>query len=501
IKDGKIVKVGKIKERGEIEINAKNLIATPGFIDIHNHSDVAILANPSALNYIMQGVTTIVTGNCGLSAAPLSEDSEEVIDIILSHYKGEVKVTWKSFKEYVKTLDKTKKAINIAPLVGHNTVRAYVLGIGDNKPTSNDLNEMKELVRKAMEAGAFGMSTGLIYDPGVFANTEEIIELAKVVSEYGGIYASHIRNESDLLIEATLEAIKVGKEANVRVEISHHKASGRRNWGLVKTTLALMEYYRRFGVEVTCDVYPYTFASTGLFYLFPPWTRERGLNEFLELLQKEEVRKRLRTELARPSTTWENILLDAGFEETIIAYSEKFKEYEGDSLLEVSQTMNKDPYEIMFDLIQEDPEISVIVGGMSEEDVKFVISHRLSMIGSDGSIQKFGKGHPHPRSYGTFPRVIAKYVREEKILPLEVAIKKMTYMPAWKLGLKDRGLIKEGFVADIVLFDFWTVKDTSTFTNPHAYSEGIKYVMVNGEFVVKDGICTGNTPGIALKRT
>jgi len=502
IKDGKIAKVGKIEERGEVEIDATNLIATPGFIDIHNHSDITILANPIAPNYITQGVTTLVTGNCGLSAAPLSKDSKELINLIIPpQFKEKIRMNWNSFEEYLREIEKAKPAVNIAPLVGHNTIRGYVLGLGDNELTSNELNEMKEIVREAMEAGAFGMSTGLIYDPGVFAKTEEIIELTKVVSEYGGIYASHIRNESDFLIEATLEAIKIGKESGARVEISHHKASGDRNWRLVKTTLNLMEYYRRFGVEVTCDVYPYTYASTGLLYLFPPWIRDKGPEEFLRLIQKFEVRKKLKIELSRPSTTWENILLDAGFEETVIAHSEKFKGYEGKSLMEISQSLQKDPHTVMFDLIAEDPYISVIVGGMSEEDVEFVLSHRLSMIGSDGLVQEFGVGYPHPRSYGTFPRVIAKYVRKKKLLPLETAIKKMTYIPAWKLGLQDRGLIREGFAADIVLFDFWTIKDTSTFMNPHSYPEGIKYVIINGEIALENGKFTKNKPGRVLRRS
>ena len=501
IEEGKITKVGKIGEHGEIEIDAKDLIASPGFIDMHNHSDVAIMVNTSAPNYITQGVTTLVTGNCGLSAAPLSKDSKELIDLIIPpQFKEKISISWSSFDEYLREVEKMKIGVNIAPLVGHNTIRGYVLGLGDNELTSNGLNEMKELIREAMEAGAFGMSTGLIYDPGVFTETEEIIELAKVVAEYGGIYASHIRNESDLLIEATLEAIKIGKESGARVEISHHKASGDRNWGLVRTTLSLMEYYRRFGVEVTCDVYPYTYASTGLLYLFPPWIRDKGQEEFLRLIQKPKVRKKLKIELSRPSTTWENILLDAGFRGTVIAHSERFREYEGKSLMEISHLLQKNPYTLMFDLIAEDPHISVIVGGMSEEDVEFVISHRLSMIGSDGLVQEFGVGYPHPRSYGTFPRVIAEYVRKKKLLPLEAAIKKMTYLPAWKLGLQDRGLIKEGFVADIVLFDFWTVKDTATFMNPHSYAEGIKYVIINGEIALENGKLTKNKPGRVLRR-
>lgn len=501
IEKGKITQVGKIRGHGEIEIDARGLIASPGFIDMHNHSDVTIMVNTSASNYIAQGVTTIVTGNCGLSAAPVSKDSKELVDLILPpQFKEKVSITWSSFDEYLREVEKMKTGVNIVPLVGHNTIRGYVLGLGDNELTPSKLKEMKELIREAMEAGAFGMSTGLIYDPGVFADTEEIIELAKVVAEYGGIYASHIRNESDLLIEATLEAIRIGKESGARVEISHHKASGSRNWGLVKTTLGLMEYYRRFGVEVTCDVYPYTYASTGLLYLFPPWMRNRGLEEFLRLIQKPEVRRRLKIELSRPSVTWENILLDAGFKGTIIAHSERFKEYEGKSLMEISQLLQKDPYTLMFDLIAEDPHINVIVGGMSERDVEFVISHRLSMIGSDGLVQEFGVGHPHPRSYGTFPRVIAEYVRRKKLLPLEVMIKKMTYLPAWKLGLRDRGLIKEGFVADIVLFDFWTIKDTATFTSPHGYAEGVRYVIINGEIAFENGKLTKNKPGRVLRR-
>ncbi len=497
IKDGRIEKVGKIQEKGEIEISGENLIAAPGFIDIHNHSDVSILVEPSSKNYISQGVTTVVVGNCGLSAAPLSDKTPETLSFLLGPYADKVEVTWKTFEEYLETLDKTDIAVNVATLVGHNTIRAAVMGIENRKPTQNELNEMKELVREAMEVGAFGMSTGLIYDPGVFSDTDEIIELAKVAVEYNGIYASHIRNESDLLVKATLEAIRVGKEANTRVEISHHKASGKRNWRLVKTTLALMEYYRRLGIEVTCDVYPYTFASTDLSAFFPPWTREHDLPS---LVRDPAIRRRLKEELSRPSLEWENILFDAGFDGTIVAYSEVFKEYEGKSLLEISKELNMNPYDVMFMLIEKDPNLEVIAGGMSEEDVKYVISHRLSMIGSDGSVMEFGEGHPHPRSYGTFPRVIAKYVKEEKIITLEEAIKKMTYLPAWKLGLKDRGLIKEGFKADIVLFDFWNIKDTATFREPHNYADGMKYVIVNGKIVVDNGEFTNELPGEVLRR-
>ncbi|MDN5330779.1 MAG: N-acyl-D-amino-acid deacylase [Tepidanaerobacteraceae bacterium] len=437
IKGDVIVLVGKAEGNGEKELDCTGLIAAPGFIDIHNHSDFSVIFLPDAPNYLSQGVTTLVVGNCGYSGAPLTPKNRRMFEKVFGkNLPLEMESENMPFGAYLKILDKYPKAVNIANLVGHGNIRGAVLGLEDVKPSKEEMDEMKRVLSEAMESGAFGISTGLIYDPGIFADTNEIAELCSVVKEYRGIYATHIRNESDLLVDAVMEAIEVGKKTGVRVQISHHKASGKRNWGLIKTTLDLMQYYRRRGVEVTCDVYPCTFANTGLYDCLPSWIRGQA---FEEQIAKKDVRERFRSELSRPSYDFENIILDAGFDGLIISSSEKFKEFEGKSIAEISKILEMDPYDTIFHLLEKDRDIYVLAGGMSEDDVRYIIKHDLSMVCSDSEILEFGEGKPHPRGYMTFRKVISSYVREENLLSLEEAVKKMTYLPAWKLGLHDRG--------------------------------------------------------------
>jgi N-acyl-D-aspartate/D-glutamate deacylase len=309
-----------------------------------------------------------------------------------------------------------------------------------------------------------------------------------------------MRNESDFLIDSVMEAVAIGRNSGARVEISHLKTSGKRNFGLVKTVLDLMAYYRRFGIEVTGDTYPCIFGHTGLQNCFPAWTRAQGPDGFLEFLKDDEKKKQIKYELARPSVAWENILLDAGFDETIISSSEKFGEFEGKSVSEISRMLKKDPYETICDLIAEDLDISVLVGGLGKEDMEYALRHDRCMICSDAAVLEFGKGMYHPRNYRAFTRVLSKYVREEKLLTLEQAIRKMSSLPAWKLGLPDRGLLKPGMQADMAIFDPWTLNYTSEYADPHHYSEGMIYVLVNGRLVISEGNFTDEKPGVVLKK-
>jgi N-acyl-D-amino-acid deacylase len=498
IKGDTIVYVGRAEGNAEKELDCTGLVATPGFIDIHNHSDFSVISQPGAQNYISQGVTTLVAGNCGYSGAPLAQKNRRMFEKMYGKdLPPEMDQETVSFGGYLKILEGHPKSVNIANLVGHGNIRGAVLGMEDRKPSPEEMKEMKQLLVEAMESGAFGMSTGLIYDPGIFADTEEIAELCSIVKEYGGIYATHIRNESDLLVEAVMEAIEVGKKAGVRVEISHHKASGKKNWGLVRTTLDLMQYYRRLGVEITCDVYPCIFSNTGLYDCFPNWIRGQA---FEEKIKQPDVRKKLRLEFSRPSTDFENIILDAGFEGLIISATTKFKEFEGKSVAEIAKILNKDPYDTVFYLVEKERDIYILAGGMNEDDVRYILKHNLSMVCSDSEILKFGEGVPHPRGYMAFTKIISTYVREENLLPLEEAVRKMTSMPAWKLGLSDRGLLKPGFKADIAVFDYWNVDFDSRYGDPHHYSKGMVHVLVNGVPVILDEKFTGERPGLVLRK-
>jgi len=505
IEAGKIKRIGKLSgERANRIIDAHNLAVSPGFIDIHNHGDYSILKFPTADNLIMQGVTTAVVGNCGTSPAPVSIVSLDLLKESMG-YRFELDWDWRSFGEFLRRIEQNGTAINIAPLVGHGSIRAAVMGMEDREPTNKELQEMKQLLAQSLKDGAFGMSTGLIYPPGVYAKTPELIELAKVVAEYGGIYASHVRGEADTLVEAVEEAIKIAEEAGLPVELSHHKAMGRKNWGKVSETLDLMEKARERGVEVTCDVYPYTAGSTNLTALLPPWVLVGGAKEMVKRLKDPETREHIREDMEKGRSSWDsvwcNIPKEIGWENIVISLSTKNKDLENRNLAEIAQSRNEDPYETLFNLlIEEAGQTETILFQMSEEDVSTVVLHRLSMICSDGFIQNINSaGKPHPRTYGAFARIFAQYVRKGA-LTLEEAVRKMTSMPACKVGLLDRGLIREGMWADIVIFDPQKIIDRATYADPQQYPLGVNYVLVNGKVVVEEGKHSGTLPGKVLRK-
>jgi len=507
IQNEKIARTGKLNtEEATKIIDALGLVVSPGFIDMHSHSDFLLLINPKAESKIRQGVTTEVVGNCGGSAAPLNEVMKEDIKKTTPLFEeAKLELDWSTMREYLNRLDRQGIALNVVPLVGHENVRVPVIGFDNRAPKEAELEEMKKVLVQAMEDGAFGMSTGLIYPPGCYAKTDELIELSKVVASYGGIYTSHIRGEGRELLNSVKEAIEIGEKARLPVEISHHKAGGKNNWGRVKESLKIIDEARARGIDVTCDVYPYIAASFGMSSMLPPWAHEGGTEKLLERLRDPKTRERLRREMEEGLPDWSSPFRTAGWNATMIARCRKNPDFEGKSIAEITQAKRVDPFEFVFNLlIEESASVSVVRFAMCEEDVRTVIQHPVSMIGTDGSAFAqygvLGEGKPHPRSYGTFPRVLGKYVREEKIVTLENAVRKMTSLPAQKLGLRDRGLVKEGMYADIAIFDPKRVIDKASYTDPHQYPEGIEYVLVNGKIVIERGEHTGVLAGKALRK-
>jgi len=507
VSEGKIKSLGCINGNAKKVIDVNGMIVSPGFIDLHNHSDMTILAYPNAENSIMQGITTVVVGNCGVSMAPINSSHIDILKKYLSFVlvkNYDYKWDWQTLGEYYKKVEKQGISLNIAPLVGQGNIRLAVKGFDSSEVTKDEMNKMKMLLEQSIKDGVFGMSTGLIYPPGCYSTTEELIELGRVLNKYGLIYATHIRNEGKMLMESIEEAIKIAEECNVAVEISHHKSAGKANWGKVNASLRAMKKARNRGIEISCDAYPYPACSTTITSVLPIWMLDGGMGKMLERLKNKEIREAIKKEITEDTTKGENLIKAVGWSGIVIGECQSKKDYEGKSLENILKEKNKfnDPFEGFFDwLIEIEGNAVVVVFAMDEDDVKTIISSPLSAIGSDSwSIAPIAGGKPHPRMYGTFPRVLGKYVREENLLTLESAIRKMTSLPATKIGLKKRGIIEEGYYADIVIFDPDNIKDKATYANPHQYPEGIKYVIVNGEIVVDNGEITGRKPGKILKK-
>ncbi|MEM3046638.1 MAG: D-aminoacylase [Candidatus Bathyarchaeia archaeon] len=505
VSEGRVSRVGDCSgTAAEREIDALGLMVAPGFIDMHSHSDLALLVNPLAESKVRQGVTTEVIGNCGYSPAPVNEATLELLKREHRPLTDEVSWEWTSFSEYTGYLQGRGIAVNVAPLVGNGTLRIAAMGFESRTPTDRELEDMKQLLAESMEAGAFGLSSGLIYAPSCYADTEELIELAKVAAQFGGLYASHIRGEGPELLKAVAEAITIGREAHLPAEISHHKAHGRPNWGLVKDSLALIDEARREGLDVTCDVYPYTAGSTGLDACFPPWAHEGGVEKLMERLREKETRQRVTRDIKEGIPGWGNPARDAGWESIVISRLDQNPALEGKSVATIAAERGRDSLDTAYDLLLEgEGSVSIIVFAMRPEDVETVIRHPASMIGTDGSslapYGTLGRGKPHPRNYGTYPRVLQTYVREKQALSWEEAVWKMAGLPAAKLGLADRGVIKVGAYADLVLFNPETVAERGTYENPHQYPVGIDYIIVNGQVVIERGEHTKALPGRVLK--
>ncbi len=498
-----IAAVGVIApEQGKRTLDATGFHVAPGFIDVHTHSDSSIFAYPSADSRVRQGITTELTGNCGSSAAPLEGPGAEEFRAEVLQDHG-VFVEWTGVGSYFETLEQIGVSTNQAMLLGQGTLRENTIGLENRNLSGEELKSVVRAVEEGLDQGAFGLSTGLEYTPGRYTPTGEIVALARFVARRGGLYSTHIRNEEANLLAAVHEAIQVGRDAGVRVEISHLKAGGRPNWAKQRAALDLIEAARSDGVDVMADAYPYTAYSTGLTIFMPSWALEGGWPQLARRLQDPADRSRIRKSYSS------QIQADPGDYDLIViasTRSEKNRNLIGMNLAEIAVEWDVDPVDAALKLVlEEEGRVSIVGHGMSPENVELVLAHPLVMIGSDGSSMaptgRAAETRPHPRSYGTCTRVLGHYCRERKIFDLPTAIKKMTSMAADRVGLRDRGRIARGNKADLVVFDAAEVRDRATFDDPHQYSIGVPYVIVNGKLVVEEGRHTGVRSGVVLRQT
>ncbi|HEY7913920.1 MAG TPA: D-aminoacylase [Blastocatellia bacterium] len=506
IRGDRIVRVGRLgPSRAKRRIDATGMIVAPGFIDMLGHSEVNLLIDPRAESKVFQGITTEVTGEGG-SIGPINDYILKEMEPVIKKFN--LTIDFRTIGEYFARLERTPPAINIATYVGATQVRQYVLGDEDRAPTAAELDEMRKLVAQAMEDGAVGLSTSLVYAPAFYAKTEELIELAKVASRYGGIYATHMRNESNAIMPAIDEALRIGREARIPVEIFHLKMAGKQNWGKMAEVIKKIEEARARGLDVTADQYPYVAGATALSASIPPWAHEGGTQKLIERLKDPATREKLKKEMRTPTSEWENFYLGAGAGEGILVarvLKEELMKYQGKRVSEVARMMNKaDEIDALFDLVIADAgQTGAIYFLMSEDDVKLAMKQPWLSIGVDhGAVATTGplsEGRAHPRGYGSFPRILGKYVRDERVITLEEAIRKMTSLAANRVGLAERGLLKPGYFADVVVFAHNLTSDISTFEDPNRLSTGMRFVLVNGQSVIDGGKQTMARPGRPLR--
>jgi N-acyl-D-amino-acid deacylase len=504
IRDGKVASIGNLAAAPRKRtIDAASKIVAPGFIDMLGQSEMTILVDPRLPSKIYQGITTEITGEGG-SAAPLNDAIIQNSRTLFDHYH--ITPDWRTFRQYFARLEKQGMGINLASYVGATQVRTMVLGEDNKQPTPEQLEQMKALVRDAMKDGTIGVSTSLEYAPAPYAKTEELIALATEAGKFGGIYSTHMRNESDSVLEAIDEALRIGREAHVPVEIWHIKVAGKDNWGRMPEVVAKINDARAGGADVTADTYAYTAWFNDFSAFIPPWAHDGGTAKLVERLKDAATRERIRKDMLTPSRDWDNEWQEIPGPDAImigVVQNPKLQPLQGKRLSEIAKLWNKDPMDALFDFLIEDPFAGVAVFGMSQPDVTLALQQSWVAIDNDSSGTSpegiLGQEHPHPRAYGTFPRILSKYVREEKVLTLEDAIRKFSALPAQRLRLTDRGVIKAGMWADVVIFDPATVHDLATFENPNQLSEGMEYVLVNGTPVIDQGKMTGALPGKVLR--
>ncbi len=491
----RIARIGKLGANAKQVIDATGLIVCPGFIDMHSHSDTALLIDGNAESKIRQGVTTEILGE-HTSAAPLQGLAARELGNSYGNYK--LNYDWRDFTGYFARLLQKGTSVNVGSYVGGGQVRLCVMGADNRSPTKREMEEMRTLVDEAMRQGALGLSTGMIYPPNSYFSTEELIELTRAAAKNGGIYASHIRNEGNTLIDSIREAINIGEKAGSPVQIFHFKVHGKANWGRMPEAVRLIEEARSRGIDVSANQYPYVAGSTGLDTMLPEWAHDGGREKMLARIRDPEQRARMRKDIEQGKNIQQ--LRDWQSVQIARVRADKNKPYEGKTLAEAARMRAQDPADTVLDmLLEENGVIGAIFFTISEDDLRYALRQPWVSIGSDGTAVKpegiLGEGKPHPRWYGTFPRVLGRYVREEKALTLEDAIRKMTSLSAQQVGIRDRGLLQEGKYADVVVFDPVHVSDKATFSQPHQYSEGIEYVFVNGKVVLEKRRHTGARPG------
>jgi N-acyl-D-amino-acid deacylase len=504
IRGDRIAGVGNFKNaKAKTIIDANGLAVAPGFINMLSWSTESLIQDGRSQSEIRQGVTTEIMGE-GESMGPVNDRVREHMLREQADIKYDIK--WNTLAEYLQYLEKRGISCNVASFIGATTIRENIIGFDDRAPTPQELDQMRELVRKEMEAGALGIGTSLIYPPAFYAKTEELIELCKVAAKYKGKYISHMRSEGNQLFEAFDELVRIAREANIPAEVYHIKAAGQKNWPKVDELLARIEKAQKEGLNIRANMYTYTAAGTGLDACLPPWSEDGGYPALFKRLRDPATREKIKAEVKIDSDKWENLYLAAGSPDKILLMgfkSEKLKPLTGKSLAEVAKMRGKDPIETIMDLISEDESrIGTVYYLMSEENVKKELQKPWIAFGSDEASQApegvFLKSNPHPRAYGNFARVLGKYVRDEKVLPMSDAIHRLSGLPAANLGLDHRGFLKEGMFADVVVFDPATIADHATFEKPHQYATGVKHVFVNGMQVIKDGEHTSAKPGRAL---
>ena len=480
-------------------IDATGKVVTPGFVDVHAHTDLTA-SMPDKYGAIktaslLQGVTTEVCGNCGFTPYPLEPARRDEFKGFLSGLFAEQRGGFETFAEYREAIEEFDLAVNLAPLVGHGSLRAGVMGMDDRPPADDELNRMEAAADRAFSEGAFGLSSGLIYPPGVYGRTEEVIALATVAGRHGRPYATHMRDEADRIVPAIEEALRIGREGGTGVEISHHKLAGRDNWGRSEETLALIERARDSGVDVTIDVYPYTAGSTYLAATLPPWVNSGGPTALVDRLRDSDTRQRIGKEVEAGSDEWQSLVDKVGWESVVIATTSANPEFEGKSMVDIGESMGVPPFDAACDLLVADPKVLMIIHMMDEADVQRILKAPFAMIGSDGVPTP---GKPHPRIAGCFARVLGHYSRDLQLFSLAEAVRKMTSLPASRFGLTDRGTVEAGKAADLVVFDPGTVIDRATYDDPLVPPAGVDAVLVNGQVAVRGGADAGARTGQVL---